>query len=156
MVLFFCSFLALRFEDLKTPVKKITDYDLHKEEELFAGSVSASTWLTRDSPHAEVSSMITTSMASDYSGRSILVWSDSRLLCKPVLLKGKAGSKYADRGLADSIIGSRSGRPSSLIRCSRPHGCHETALRWCTLRIYSDTSSPRNITRKRHRPARMS
>lgn len=42
MVLFFCAFIALRFEDLKDPVRRIGDYDLHKEKELFAGSVSTS------------------------------------------------------------------------------------------------------------------
>ncbi|CAD6593939.1 MAG: hypothetical protein ASARMPRED_008234 [Alectoria sarmentosa] len=40
MVLFFCSFLALRFEDLKAPVRKIEDYDLPKEKELFAGRIA--------------------------------------------------------------------------------------------------------------------
>lgn len=39
MVLFFCAFLALRSEDLKTPMKRIIDYDLHKEDELFAGCI---------------------------------------------------------------------------------------------------------------------
>lgn len=39
MVLFFCAFLALRFEDLKTPVENIADYDLHREEELYAGFI---------------------------------------------------------------------------------------------------------------------
>lgn len=43
MVLFFCAFLALRSEDLKTPVDKIRDHDLHKEKELFGGSVPAYT-----------------------------------------------------------------------------------------------------------------
>lgn len=41
MVLFFCTFLALRSEDLKMPWKTIKDYDVHKEKELFAGSVPA-------------------------------------------------------------------------------------------------------------------
>ena len=40
MVLFYCTCLALRFEDIKTPVKKISDYELHKEKIIFAGSVS--------------------------------------------------------------------------------------------------------------------
>ena len=40
MVLFYCTCLALRFEDLKTPVKKISDYEIHKERTVFAGSVS--------------------------------------------------------------------------------------------------------------------
>lgn len=40
MVLFYCAFLALRSEDNKTPVNKITDFEVHKEKELFAGSVS--------------------------------------------------------------------------------------------------------------------
>lgn len=39
MVLFFCVFLALRFEDLKSPVANIEDYDLHNESVLFAGSI---------------------------------------------------------------------------------------------------------------------
>lgn len=89
MVLFFCSFLALRFEDLKTPVKKIEDYDLPKEKELFAGSVSASTGLNGDSPHPDVSPMTITSMALDYFRKRILAPLDSRLLRKPVILKGK-------------------------------------------------------------------
>ena len=37
LVLFFCTFLALRFEDLKDPVMKILDYEIQKEKELFAG-----------------------------------------------------------------------------------------------------------------------
>ena len=43
MVLFFCAFLALRSEDAKVPMGKITDFELHKENELFAGSVSTRT-----------------------------------------------------------------------------------------------------------------
>ena len=39
MLLFFCAFIALRSEDVKTPFERILDYDVHKEEELFAGSV---------------------------------------------------------------------------------------------------------------------
>ncbi|KAF6239034.1 hypothetical protein HO173_002906 [Letharia columbiana] len=39
MVLFFCTFLALRSEDLKMPWKTIKDYDVHKEKELFAGRI---------------------------------------------------------------------------------------------------------------------
>lgn len=39
MVLFYCTCLALRFEDIKTPVKKIPDYELHREKELFAGRI---------------------------------------------------------------------------------------------------------------------
>lgn len=53
MVLLFCAFLALRFEDLKNPVKKISDYELHREKVLFAGSVSASTFVIRHSHHAD-------------------------------------------------------------------------------------------------------
>ena len=45
MVLFFCAFLALRSEDLKTPFGEIEDFYIKDEEELFAGSVSASTFL---------------------------------------------------------------------------------------------------------------
>ena len=37
LVLFYCSFLALRSEDLKSPVKVKQDYYLHREKELFAG-----------------------------------------------------------------------------------------------------------------------
>ena len=37
LVLFHCSFLALRSEDLKEPEQKILDYEIHKERELFAG-----------------------------------------------------------------------------------------------------------------------
>ena len=42
MVVFFCAFLALRSEDNKTPVERILDFEIHRERELFAGSVSAS------------------------------------------------------------------------------------------------------------------
>ena len=38
--MFFCAFLALRSEDNKTPVERIRDFEIHREEELFAGSVS--------------------------------------------------------------------------------------------------------------------
>lgn len=41
MVVFFCAFLALRYEDDKTPCEEIVDFEIHKETELFAGSVSA-------------------------------------------------------------------------------------------------------------------
>lgn len=44
MILFFCTFIALRSEDLKTPFGEIEDFEVHKEEELFAGSVFASTF----------------------------------------------------------------------------------------------------------------
>lgn len=37
LALFFCSFLALRFEDNVSPIGKITDYCILKEQELFAG-----------------------------------------------------------------------------------------------------------------------
>lgn len=37
MVLFFCSFLALRSEDTIRPSKNIQDYAIHGEHELFAG-----------------------------------------------------------------------------------------------------------------------
>ena len=40
MVVFFCAFLALRSEDNKIPHERIEDFDMHREEELFAGSVS--------------------------------------------------------------------------------------------------------------------
>ena len=90
MVLFFCAFLALRFEDLKTPVKKISDHDLHREKEIFAGSVSAGTFVIGHLRHADASSMITTSMPSDCSRRRILASLDSRLPCKPALSKGQA------------------------------------------------------------------
>lgn len=42
MVVFFCAFLALRSEDNKTPFESIEDFEIYKEDELFAGSVSAS------------------------------------------------------------------------------------------------------------------
>lgn len=37
MVLFFCSFLALRSMDTRTPLKEITDSEIHKEILLFSG-----------------------------------------------------------------------------------------------------------------------
>lgn len=37
MVLFFCTFLALRSQDCGRPVEKIRDYELEDEEELFGG-----------------------------------------------------------------------------------------------------------------------
>ena len=37
LVLFFCSFLALRFEDSKNPAEDIVDEAIHNERELFAG-----------------------------------------------------------------------------------------------------------------------
>ena len=40
MVVFFCAFLALRSEDNKLPYERIQDFDMHREEEFFAGSVS--------------------------------------------------------------------------------------------------------------------
>ena len=89
MVLLFCSFLALRFEDLKTPVKKIQDFDIYKENELFAGSVHASILMIGRSRHADESSMITTSMPSDCSKKRILASSDFKHPRKPVLSKGK-------------------------------------------------------------------
>ena len=42
MVVFFCAFLALRAEDSKMPFERIEDHAIHKETELFAGSVSTS------------------------------------------------------------------------------------------------------------------
>jgi hypothetical protein len=36
MVLFFCTFLALRSQDSGRPVSQIRDYELFHEEELFA------------------------------------------------------------------------------------------------------------------------
>lgn len=42
MVLFFCAFLALRSEDNNNPHGRIEDFDIHRERELFAGSVSIS------------------------------------------------------------------------------------------------------------------
>ncbi len=39
MVLFFCSFLALRSEDTKTEIAAIADSVLHNEKELFGGYV---------------------------------------------------------------------------------------------------------------------
>ncbi len=89
MVLLFCSFLALRFEDVKTPLKKIHDYDIYKEKELFAGSVHANIFWIGHSRYADVSSMITTSMPSDCSKKRTLASSDFKHPRKPVLLKGK-------------------------------------------------------------------
>lgn len=37
LVLFFCSFLALISENVVNPIVTIKDYDIHKEDELFAG-----------------------------------------------------------------------------------------------------------------------
>jgi len=37
MVLFFCSFLALRSEDTITEITKISDSEMHNEKELFGG-----------------------------------------------------------------------------------------------------------------------
>lgn len=37
LVLFFCSFLALRSRDTAIALGKIKDYEIHLEEELFAG-----------------------------------------------------------------------------------------------------------------------
>lgn len=37
MVLFFCTFLALRSQDSGRPVQHIRDYELRDEEELFGG-----------------------------------------------------------------------------------------------------------------------
>ncbi len=90
MVLLFCSFLALRFEDIKTPVKKIQDYEINKEKELFAGSVHANIFMIGHSRYADLSSMITTSMPSDCSRKKILASSDFKHPRKPVLLKGKS------------------------------------------------------------------
>ncbi|KAL2003602.1 hypothetical protein VTN02DRAFT_3148 [Thermoascus thermophilus] len=39
MVLFFCTFLALRSQDCGRPVHRIRDYELHDEEELFGGQI---------------------------------------------------------------------------------------------------------------------
>ncbi len=37
MVLFYCTFLALRSQDLCSPVRDIDDHELHGEVEMFAG-----------------------------------------------------------------------------------------------------------------------
>ena len=37
LVLSYCALLALRFEDLREPVKKVQDHEIHGEKELFAG-----------------------------------------------------------------------------------------------------------------------
>lgn len=37
MVIFFCTFLALRSQDKGRPVEDIRDYELELEEELFGG-----------------------------------------------------------------------------------------------------------------------
>lgn len=39
LVLLFCSFIALRSEDIKTPFGKILDFEIHKEKEWFAGRI---------------------------------------------------------------------------------------------------------------------
>jgi hypothetical protein len=39
MVLFFCTFLALRSQDAGRPVESIRDYELDNEEELFGGQI---------------------------------------------------------------------------------------------------------------------
>lgn len=73
MVLFFCVFLALRFEDLKNPVANIEDYDLHNESVLFAGFVFISTFLIQDSPQPDLLSMIVTSTLFDCSAKKTQV-----------------------------------------------------------------------------------
>ena len=37
LILFFCSFLALRFDDRVSRVEKITDFYIDNEDELFGG-----------------------------------------------------------------------------------------------------------------------
>lgn len=37
MIIFYCTFLALRSQDLHSPIKDIDDHELHGEAELFAG-----------------------------------------------------------------------------------------------------------------------
>ncbi|KAL9070372.1 MAG: hypothetical protein Q9161_004930 [Pseudevernia consocians] len=141
MVLFFCAFLALRFEDLKTPVKKISDHDLHKEKEIFAGRIVDDHYEHGLRLFQEKDTRVIRLQASVQTG---------------ALKRSGDGSNDPDRRCANSVTGNQSGQPSSLIRYSRPHGCHESVPMWCTLRIYSDTSSPKNTIRSRHRQARMS
>ena len=45
MVLFYCTCLALRFEDMKTPIGNIQDFEIHKEKVIFSGSVCVDTRL---------------------------------------------------------------------------------------------------------------
>jgi hypothetical protein len=40
MVIFFCTFLALRSQDSGRPVDDIKDYELDEEEEIFGGHVN--------------------------------------------------------------------------------------------------------------------
>lgn len=85
MVLFYCTCLALRFEDMKTPVGDIQDFEIHKEKVIFSGSVRVDTCLLESSRHPDVLSMITTSTPSDYSKRKTRASSDSKLPCKRAL-----------------------------------------------------------------------
>ena len=39
MVIFYCTFLALRSQDSGRPVENIEDYELEDEEEIFGGHV---------------------------------------------------------------------------------------------------------------------
>lgn len=93
MVLFYCAFLALRSEDLKRPSMEIVDFEVTREKELFAGSVSITTDFIGGSPYSDVSSMITSTMASDCSRRRTLVSLDSRLPCKKATSKGRRGKQ---------------------------------------------------------------
>ncbi|RJE18325.1 hypothetical protein PHISCL_09337 [Aspergillus sclerotialis] len=45
MVLFFCTFLALRSQDCGHPVEHIRDYELDEEEELFGGQIVDDSYL---------------------------------------------------------------------------------------------------------------
>ena len=92
MVVFFCAFLALRSEDNKIPMERIEDFDIPREDELFAGSVSTSQCPPtpiQDLFYTDESLMIIMSMVSDCSGKDRPASSDSKLRYRPVKSKGK-------------------------------------------------------------------
>ena len=63
------------------------------------------------------------------------------------LKRSEKGSRHNSHICAYFVAESLSGQPSSMIKYIRPHGCHEI-VEWYGLRIYSSTSSPRNINRR--------
>ena len=90
MVVFFCAFLALRSEDTRTPFERIEDFDIHRETELFAGSVSTSQCLADTRlTFTDQSSTIIMSMVSDCSRKERPASSDSKLRYRPVKSEGK-------------------------------------------------------------------
>ena len=88
MILFFCAFLALRYEDTKAPVNGIKDHAIHRERELLAGEKAASPLLNEDSRYADVSSMMGTSMRSNCFKKERPESLDSKLRFEVVSLKG--------------------------------------------------------------------